>query len=935
MPKVNFNELFDEPVGNETTYDNSKTVPNIQPRITNVPYRLAVIGEAPGADEVDQGRPFVGYSGKELDRFLSRFGILRDACFVGNVCQHRPAFNKIANFDWDGPEIQGGLRKLRDDLSTFNPNIILCLGGSALHAFMAPDAVPRKRKSKDGLVFALPNSIGDWRGSFFSSHALSPFPNCKAIASYHPAACLRQYEWTPYLMMDIKRAFDEATTKELVLPMRDLNVSLNFHETMKELEKVMTLQGAIGTDIEGYWNNWSCISFAVSPNYAFIVPLTNMRGESYWSLDEEVHIMRAVASILSNPKITKVWQNGLYDRFCTQYGYNIVVRGPSHDTMLKHWELYCEMEKGLGVLGSIYTKEPYYKSERGNADRETFWRYCCKDSCITLEVDQQIDRYMKPESRRHYEFNLTLLNSLLYMELRGIRYNKLLAKQRLIEVEHQIYELQHDLNTIAGVGLTTQDKVLLRVQLRDALCYKRDPSRVKKGKKGNEDNFDLCMRTLLGTGPLSKTDMGRLETILGQSLNTKGAGLKTYLYETLKLPTQYDPITKAVTCDYEALLTLSKKSDHPSIPLIITIGELRTRCQMLGIKTDSDGRVRAGYNEVGSETGRVTCYTSPTGSGYNMQTIPDENELKPEGHPLRAGMRDLLQADEGCYLAKCDLKGADGWTVGANLSALGDSTMLDDLRYGLKPASILCYARRHGVGSITGKTREELATLCKEVQKSDWDYFAYKQCIWGFCYLMGVRKAVQHVFNLSEGAVLVKESDMDQAKAMLFHRYNIKLWHRAMEERLFRQPYPPQLVSPSGHIRKFFGRKQEIVGQALAHEPQSVTTYATNQAVFNCWTDRENRVPEVYKTLRKEGHDPGPDVLGLRTRTRLRVEPMHQVHDEFLVQFRQEDTEWAKVKIKQWFNNPIRIAGVEVTIPYDGAYGTNWSMDTKAKIGSI
>jgi hypothetical protein len=337
---------------------------------------------------------------------------------------------------------------------------------------------------------------------------------------------------------------------------------------------------------------------------------------------------------------------------------------------------------------------------------------------------------------------------------------------------------------------------------------------------------------------------------------------------------------------------------------------------MLEISTDHDGRVRVGYNEVGSETGRVTCYTSPTGSGYNMQTLPDENELKPDGHHLKEGMRDLVVADAGCFLGKCDLKGADGWTVGANLAALGDTTMLDDLRFGLKPASVLCFGRRHGVNSILGKSRGELLELCKEVKKSDWDYFAYKQCIWGFCYLMGVRKAAQHVFNVSEGTVSVPEKDMQAAKDMLFRRYNIQLWHKAVERRLSNQPYPPRLTSPSGHTRKFFGRRSEILGEALANEPQEVTTYATNMAVYRCWTDPENR--------RSKGEFPP-----------LRVEPIHQVHDEFLVQFREEDTEWAKTKIAQWFDNEITIAGVKLKIPYDGAYGTDWSMNEKAKKGTL
>jgi hypothetical protein len=435
------------------------------------------------------------------------------------------------------------------------------------------------------------------------------------------------------------------------------------------------------------------------------------------------------------------------------------------------------------------------------------------------------------------------------------------------------------------------------------------------------------------------------------SLNTKSNKvLAKYLYETLELPVQYNKTlqgTYTVTTDYEALITLIHhlKTDHKSIkhcnkpfclqllPYVVEIGELRTRAShlrsLLKCSSDfnNDGRVHTSYNEVGSETGRVTCGKFVDGKGYPMQTVEDENEIKDENSPLRLGLRDLLTADPDCYLAKCDLKGADGWTVGANLAALGNRTMLDDLMFGLKPANILCYARRHGVDSIRGKSRDQLRELCKEVKKSDWDYFAYKQCIWGFCYQMGVKKAVQHVFNLSEGSVLVTIEDMEQAKKMLFDRYHIDLWHKALEKKLFSQPYPPKIVSPSGHTRMFFGRRQEILGQALAHEPQSVTTYATNQAVYRCWTDPENRIAKTSLSQQCSSYGSHERIL--------RIEPMHQVHDEFLCQFKISDTAWAVSKIKSWFANPIKIAGIEVTIPYDGAYGINWSMDSNAKKGSL
>lgn len=938
----------------DTNSNTNKKVPNVFPKITNVPYRLAIIGEAPGADEIDAGVPFIGASGRELDRFLSRFNILRDACFIGNICQQRPVGNKIASLDWDGPEIQFGLTQLKNDLASFKPHCILLLGGSALHTFRNPDIIPKKRKDKDGLKFVYPDSISDWRGSFFLSHNLSPLPNTKCIASFHPAACMRQYSFTPYLMMDIKRAFDESTFSELTPIVEDYDVALDFHRICHNLDTCYANDTLVGTDIEGYWNNWKCISFSNQPNRAFIVPFCDMDGKSLWTLDEETTLFEKVTRILSSPKITKVWQNGLYDRFVLQYGHSIIVRGPSHDIMLKHWELYCELEKSLGVQCSIYTKKPFYKQDIKSQDRETYWRYCCRDSAVTLEIDQKLDKYLNEASRKHYEFNLVLLNALLYMELRGIKYNHKLARERLNEVNDHIYTLQHDLDKLAGFGLTTTDKTVLRAIVRDSMCFKRDATKIKSGC---EETYQWAMRVLLGEGELTKPQLGRLGIELDLSLNIKGGKLKPFLYSTLKLPEQKDPQTGAVTTDYEALITLKKKvMDKPDVfdvralkalQLIIDIGELRTRSQMLTITTDPDGRVRGSYNLVGSETGRVTCQTSPTGSGYALQTIPNENELKPIGHPLHDGMRDLLLADDGCYLAKADLKGSDGWTIGANLAALGDDTMLKDLQFGLKPAYFLTWTLRHGYADIPGKTREQLKEMFKEIKKEDWDYFAGKQCIWGYCYLMGAEKSAKHVFNVSEGAVYLNEQQANVFKSSCFRRYSPEKWHNATQFKLNKQPYPPKLISPSGHTRMFWGRKQEILGEALANEPQEVTTYATNRAMYNLWTDPENRVGRQAANSGSVNNDAQNSFQEVSSKdscllpqmryvpTRLRIEPMHQVHDEMLSQFKISDTSWAVAKIKQYFDNEMSIAGIKVTIPFDGAYGTEWSMSEQGKKGSI
>lgn len=59
---------------------------------------LALIGEAPGAEEVRLGHPFVGRSGQLLDKMLAEAGIDRRGCFVGNVFRYQPPGNKVDHF---------------------------------------------------------------------------------------------------------------------------------------------------------------------------------------------------------------------------------------------------------------------------------------------------------------------------------------------------------------------------------------------------------------------------------------------------------------------------------------------------------------------------------------------------------------------------------------------------------------------------------------------------------------------------------------------------------------------------------------------------------------------------------------------------------------------------------------------------------------------
>jgi hypothetical protein len=94
------------------------------------------------------------------------------------------------------------------------------------------------------------------------------------------------------------------------------------------------------------------------------VPFCHIDGRHFWSEHDECLVWKSFIRLLENPLVPKTWQNGLYDRFCLQYGYGIVCRNNCEDTMLKWWEWRCEMKKSLAVQASVLTNEPYWKDER-------------------------------------------------------------------------------------------------------------------------------------------------------------------------------------------------------------------------------------------------------------------------------------------------------------------------------------------------------------------------------------------------------------------------------------------------------------------------------------------------------------------------------------------------------------------------------------------
>lgn len=108
-----------------------------------------LIGEAPGAEETRQGRPFVGRAGRYLDLLLEQAGIERAGVYTTNVVKYRPVVRSersVRNRTPGPREIAAALPLLADELTAIAPQTVVTLGNVPLCAVLqlcgrAPDTI--------------------------------------------------------------------------------------------------------------------------------------------------------------------------------------------------------------------------------------------------------------------------------------------------------------------------------------------------------------------------------------------------------------------------------------------------------------------------------------------------------------------------------------------------------------------------------------------------------------------------------------------------------------------------------------------------------------------------------------------------------------------------------------------------------------------------
>lgn len=116
--------------------------------------KIILIGEAPGKNEDEQGKPFVGAAGRVLNQALEKADIKRDEVFITNVVKCRPPGNRVPEND----ERSICRQYLYREISLIEPKIICILGSTAYSSILGGKSITKNRGKiveRNGLKYFL------------------------------------------------------------------------------------------------------------------------------------------------------------------------------------------------------------------------------------------------------------------------------------------------------------------------------------------------------------------------------------------------------------------------------------------------------------------------------------------------------------------------------------------------------------------------------------------------------------------------------------------------------------------------------------------------------------------------------------------------------------------------------------------------------------
>jgi len=152
--------------------------------------RIMFVGEAPGREEDLEGLPFVGRSGKLLDRMIAAIGLDRSTAYIANVIPWRPPGNRTPT----PQETQICLPFIQRQIELVNPDVLVTLGNPSTQTLLS---------TREGIM----KTRGRWLDYDTGSRVI------RALATFHPAYLLRSPSYKRLAWQDL-RAIAKALAQE-------------------------------------------------------------------------------------------------------------------------------------------------------------------------------------------------------------------------------------------------------------------------------------------------------------------------------------------------------------------------------------------------------------------------------------------------------------------------------------------------------------------------------------------------------------------------------------------------------------------------------------------------------------------------------------------------------------------------------------------------
>ena len=423
--------------------------------------KIMIVGEAPGKEEDESGKPFQGFAGQTLNNLLGQAGISRYQCLVTNVARERPPANKISFFFEDKKctipktKLIEWISELKQEIELYKPNIIIALGSTALWALTG------EKKISDFRGYILPCTL---------------VPGRKVLATYHPQAV--NWEWKLYFqtVLDLRKALRHSESpalpesKQLLCPNVSVRQFIEYMEMLIEHPEYDKLSVDVETVQPG--SHIEELGLSHDPNFGMSVFILKGRAPALPEKDELL-LWQTFARLVIKKKI--IMQNGAYDIGVLWHNNHILVENIWMDTLIAAHICWPELPRDLGFLGSVCLDVKPWKGMSKTQE------YNPADAANTLGISEVLLGEIKRQgSLDQFAFEMSLIPVSLMLQLQGIKVDRKKQKELVDKWTEERNKLKAVLDEKIGreVNFNSAKQMcqLLYIELGLPVQYKRRKS---------------------------------------------------------------------------------------------------------------------------------------------------------------------------------------------------------------------------------------------------------------------------------------------------------------------------------------------------------------------------------------------------------------------------------------------------------------------------